>query len=61
MVSSQLINYDQAPADRRLSLEGVMGEADEGRPAVLLSGLRLDGRSRPARDLIRPTDEDLFR
>ena len=41
--------------------ELLMGEADEGQPAVLVSGLRLDDRPRPARDLIRPASEDLFR
>ncbi|MGI9504901.1 MAG: coenzyme F420-0:L-glutamate ligase [Geminicoccaceae bacterium] len=41
--------------------ELLMGEADEGQPAVLVSGLRLDCRDRPARDLQRPADEDLFR
>jgi coenzyme F420-0:L-glutamate ligase/coenzyme F420-1:gamma-L-glutamate ligase len=41
--------------------ELLMGEADEGQPAVLVSGLRLYGRPRPARDLIRPAAEDLFR
>lgn len=41
--------------------ELLMGEADESRPAVLISGLRLDGAPRPARDLIRPAAEDMFR
>ncbi|MEM7045769.1 MAG: coenzyme F420-0:L-glutamate ligase, partial [Pseudomonadota bacterium] len=41
--------------------ELLMGEADEGRPAVLVHGLRLDGPARPARDLLRPPEEDLFR
>ena len=41
--------------------ELLMGEADEGQPAVLISGLCVDGRDRPARDLQRPADEDLFR
>jgi len=41
--------------------ELLMGEADEGCPAVLVSGLDLSGEARPARDLIRPADEDLFR
>lgn len=41
--------------------ELLMGEADEGQPAVLVSGLRLDGENRPASDLQRPADEDLFR
>lgn len=41
--------------------ELLMGEADEGQPAVLVSGLRLEGRPRPASDLQRPLSEDLFR
>lgn len=41
--------------------ELLMGEADEGMPAVLISGLHIDGPDRPARDLVRPTNEDLFR
>ena len=41
--------------------ELLMGESDEGQPAVLVSGLRLHGQNRPARDLQRPADEDLFR
>ena len=41
--------------------ELLMGEADEGRPAVLLRGLDVDGEPRPARALLRPHEEDLFR
>lgn len=41
--------------------ELLMGEADEGRPAVLLRGLRLEGEARPAKALQRPSTEDLFR
>ena len=41
--------------------ELLMGEADEGRPAVLLQGLDFDGEPRPARALLRPHEEDLFR
>lgn len=41
--------------------ELLMGEADEGRPAVLVQGLRFEGEARPAQDLIRPAAEDLFR
>lgn len=40
--------------------ELLMGEADEGRPAVLLRGLHLDGEPRPAEALQRPRAEDLF-
>jgi coenzyme F420-0:L-glutamate ligase/coenzyme F420-1:gamma-L-glutamate ligase len=39
----------------------LMGQADEGRPAILVSGLAWSGASRPARDLIRPAERDLFR
>ncbi|MEM9627937.1 MAG: coenzyme F420-0:L-glutamate ligase [Pseudomonadota bacterium] len=41
--------------------ELLMGEADEGQPAVLLRGLRLEGKAKPAKALQRPSDEDLFR
>ncbi len=41
--------------------ELLMGEADEGQPAVLLRGLRLEGEAKPAAALMRPSDEDLFR
>ena len=41
----------------------VTGEAAEGVPAVLVRGLRRDclAGSRPARDLVRPLQQDLFR
>jgi coenzyme F420-0:L-glutamate ligase/coenzyme F420-1:gamma-L-glutamate ligase len=39
----------------------VMGEADEGIPAVLIRGLELSAPACTARALIRPLDEDLFR
>jgi coenzyme F420-0:L-glutamate ligase / coenzyme F420-1:gamma-L-glutamate ligase len=39
----------------------LMGQADEGMPAVLVRGLAWSGRSSPATALIRPPDEDLFR
>jgi coenzyme F420-0:L-glutamate ligase/coenzyme F420-1:gamma-L-glutamate ligase len=39
----------------------VMGEGDEGIPAVLVRGLELSGPACPARALLRPLDEDLFR
>ena len=41
--------------------ELLMGEADEGRPAVLVRGLALDGPPRPAAALIRERAADLFR
>ena len=39
----------------------VMGEADEGCPVALIRGLSWDAPPRPAVDLIRHRDEDLFR
>jgi coenzyme F420-0:L-glutamate ligase/coenzyme F420-1:gamma-L-glutamate ligase len=39
----------------------LMGQADEARPAVLLRGLALTAPARPARDLLRPESEDMFR
>ena len=39
----------------------VMGEAAEGRPAVLIRGLSWQAEANPARDLIRPSEQDLFR
>jgi len=38
-----------------------MGEADEGRPAVLVHGLCLEGEAQSARSLIRDPSQDLFR
>jgi coenzyme F420-0:L-glutamate ligase/coenzyme F420-1:gamma-L-glutamate ligase len=39
----------------------VMGEADEGIPAVHVRGLAWQEAPRPARDLVRSSDEDMFR
>ncbi len=39
----------------------LMGQADEGLPAVLLRGLAWCGPASGARALLRPKDEDLFR
>jgi coenzyme F420-0:L-glutamate ligase/coenzyme F420-1:gamma-L-glutamate ligase len=39
----------------------LMGQADEGLPAVLLRGLAWRGPASGARALLRPKDEDLFR
>lgn len=39
----------------------VMGEAAEGVPAALVSGLAWDAPERPASALLRPVEEDLFR
>jgi coenzyme F420-0:L-glutamate ligase/coenzyme F420-1:gamma-L-glutamate ligase len=41
--------------------ELVMGEADEGRPAVLVRGLDWQGPSLPAAALVREREADLFR
>jgi coenzyme F420-0:L-glutamate ligase/coenzyme F420-1:gamma-L-glutamate ligase len=38
-----------------------LGEADEGIPAALVRGLRCPAPERPARMLVRPLDEDMFR
>lgn len=38
----------------------VMGEANEGVPAVIVRGLALPQKSGTAKDLIRPEEEDLF-
>ena len=39
----------------------LMGQADEGVPAVLVRGLAWSAPAAPAADLLRPADEDLFR
>lgn len=39
----------------------VMGEAAEGTPAALLSGLSWSAPEKPARALVRPKHEDMFR
>jgi coenzyme F420-0:L-glutamate ligase/coenzyme F420-1:gamma-L-glutamate ligase len=39
----------------------LMGQADEGQPAVLVSGFALTDAPIAARALLRPTSEDLFR
>jgi coenzyme F420-0:L-glutamate ligase/coenzyme F420-1:gamma-L-glutamate ligase len=41
--------------------ELLMGEADEGRPAVLVRGLGWRGEALPAAALVRNREEDLFR
>ena len=51
-----------ALADQIASAAGlIMGEGAEGRPAVLVSGLRWNAATVPASALIRPLQEDLFR
>ena len=50
-----------AMADLIASAAGLAaGEGDEGIPAVLLSGLKLDQTDLPARTLVRPVAQDLF-
>jgi coenzyme F420-0:L-glutamate ligase/coenzyme F420-1:gamma-L-glutamate ligase len=39
----------------------LMGQADEGRPIVILRGLPFSGSPQPAISLIRPPEEDMFR
>jgi coenzyme F420-0:L-glutamate ligase/coenzyme F420-1:gamma-L-glutamate ligase len=39
----------------------IMGQAGEARPVVLVRGLDPTGESQPARSLVRPSAEDLFR
>jgi coenzyme F420-0:L-glutamate ligase/coenzyme F420-1:gamma-L-glutamate ligase len=39
----------------------VMGQADEGRPVVHVRGLAWSAAPRPAADLVRPKERDLFR
>jgi coenzyme F420-0:L-glutamate ligase/coenzyme F420-1:gamma-L-glutamate ligase len=39
----------------------LMGQSDEGRPVVLVRGLRWSATPSPAAELIRPAEEDLFR
>ena len=39
----------------------LMGQADEGRPVVLMRGVRWPRREGSARELQRPREQDLFR
>jgi coenzyme F420-0:L-glutamate ligase/coenzyme F420-1:gamma-L-glutamate ligase len=39
----------------------IMGQADEGKPVVHVRGLAWTGDARPARDLVRAKNKDLFR
>lgn len=39
----------------------VMGQTDGGRPVVHLRGVRWDAPARPAADLLRPRQQDMFR
>lgn len=51
-----------AHADELASAASIlMGQADEGRPVVLISGLPPATSNVPSSSLVRPLDEDLFR
>ncbi len=51
-----------ALADALAAAAGLLsGEAAEGQPAVLIRGLHLSAPDNPARSLLRPLEEDLFR
>jgi coenzyme F420-0:L-glutamate ligase / coenzyme F420-1:gamma-L-glutamate ligase len=39
----------------------LMGQANEGRPVVVIRGLQLQSNESCAQDLVRPAEEDLFR
>jgi coenzyme F420-0:L-glutamate ligase/coenzyme F420-1:gamma-L-glutamate ligase len=54
--TSELGFGDEAAAAASL----IMGQADEGRPVVLIRGLKLDRRDGNAAELIRPKHMDLF-
>jgi coenzyme F420-0:L-glutamate ligase/coenzyme F420-1:gamma-L-glutamate ligase len=58
----KLQSTDVALADAIAAAAGlVQGEADEGTPVVLVQGLAAQAPARPARDLVRPREIDLFR
>jgi coenzyme F420-0:L-glutamate ligase / coenzyme F420-1:gamma-L-glutamate ligase len=58
----QLETTQVAWADAVAAGAGIaMGEAAEGTPAVLVRGLRWSLPAQPARRLLRPLDEDMFR
>ncbi|MDP6122206.1 MAG: coenzyme F420-0:L-glutamate ligase, partial [Rhodospirillales bacterium] len=51
-----------APADEVAAAASLLqGQADEGRPVVLVRGLALAAEGESAADLVRPASEDLFR
>jgi len=57
-----LVVSEQAIADELAAAASlVQGQADEGRPVVLVSGYRAVGEDLPARALVRAKDQDLFR
>jgi coenzyme F420-0:L-glutamate ligase/coenzyme F420-1:gamma-L-glutamate ligase len=39
----------------------VMGQTDAGRPVVHIRGMQWNAQARPARDLLRPRQQDMFR
>ncbi|HIQ29147.1 MAG TPA: coenzyme F420-0:L-glutamate ligase [Candidatus Caldiarchaeum subterraneum] len=41
--------------------ELVIGQADEGTPAAVIRGYRYERGEKPAREIIRPEEEDMFR
>jgi len=57
LLSSQIGLADELAAAASL----VQGQADEGIPAVLIRGFRVEGEASPAKALIRDASEDLFR
>ena len=42
-------------------VESLMGQADEGRPVIIVRGLRWPGTQSSSAELVRPASEDLFR
>lgn len=58
----RLQHTDVGLADEIAAAAGLlMGQAAEGRPAVLIRGLRLPPGDGRATDLVRPIDQDLYR
>lgn len=58
-----LAHTDIGRADEIAAAAGLlMGQADEGRPVVLMRGLKLESSERAsAADMVRPAHEDMFR
>lgn len=53
---------EEAIADELAAAASLMqGQANEGRPVVLIRGYAADGEHRPAGALVRPKEQDLFR
>lgn len=57
LMVTQIAEGDEIAAAASL----LMGQADEGIPAVLIRGLHFERADEPALALLRPADEDLFR